>query len=97
MKVMDGKQHPDDPTLTTRDVMARIGVKDPQKVYDLIPHKLSAVNIGTDRRATWRFRPSAVEAYLLSRSVGPLEAPPPVVLPPAPRHFLRRSVAPSHG
>jgi excisionase family DNA binding protein len=83
--------------MTTRDVMDRLGVKDPQKVYDLVrDRKLAAVNVGTDRRATWRFEPAAVEAYLTSRRVGPLELPPPKPLPAPMRNTLKRTVVAAH-
>jgi hypothetical protein len=83
--------------LTTRAVMDLLGIKDPQKVYDLVrDRKLAAVNVGTDRRATWRFEPAAVSAYLNSRRVGPLELPPPKPVPVPMRNTLRRSVVSAH-
>lgn len=83
--------------LTTREVMDLLGLKDPQKVYGLVrDFKLAAVNVGTDRRATWRFENAAVEAYLASRRVGPLEIPPVKPLPIPMRNTLRRSVVSAH-
>jgi excisionase family DNA binding protein len=77
--------------LTTRDVMERLGVRDPQKVYDLIrERKIRAINNGTDRRATWRFRPADVETYLASRSIGPESVSSPTRPLPVPtRRFLK--------
>jgi predicted DNA-binding transcriptional regulator AlpA len=89
----------DIPLLNTRQVMARLGIKDPQKIYDLVrDRKLAAVNFGTDKRATWRFAPSDVEAYLASRRVGPLPSVPvaPKSIPVPMRNTLRRAIASLH-
>ena len=85
--------------LTTKEVMAMLGVKDPQKVYDLIrDRKLPAINNGTDKRATWRFDPSDVDAYLTSRRVGPLPKIPTSskTLPAPMRNSLQRAVESLH-
>jgi hypothetical protein len=88
-----------DELLTTRQVMARLGVKHPDKVLELVHAKLlPAINIGTAVRATWRYRPADVDAFLTSRRVGPLPAKPQPskALPVPMRDTLKRLISAGH-
>lgn len=86
--------------LTVREVLQRIGSKDTDKVYALIASgELVAINVSTGRRATWRFEPSEVEAFLQRRRVGAVPPLPsrPKNLPVPSKSFLRRTVVSAHG
>lgn len=89
-------------------VMARLGIRDVQKLYALIHSgELPAINIGTkgridpktgdwiEGRATWRFRLCDVEAFEQSRRVGPLplKPVPPKSLPVPTTSFLQKTHA----
>ncbi len=55
-----------DRLLTTNDVAELLQLRKPDKVYAAIASgMLSASNIGSDARPTWRFRAEDVDAYLL--------------------------------
>jgi excisionase family DNA binding protein len=61
-----------DPYLTPADVAARLNLSKVDGVYKLIQSgALTAVNVSTGERATWRVSPDALDQFLEARRAKP--------------------------